>query len=64
MLGGGLLLVIFTGWALGKKVIKEELTNNGTLHIAPWFVNTFVFLIKYVAPIAVIAILLATYGVF
>lgn len=64
MLGGGLLMVIFAGWKLGKKFIKEELTNNGTLKVAPWFVNTLVFLIKYVAPIAVIVILLATYGVF
>lgn len=63
MLGGGLLMVIFAGWKLGKKVIKEELTNYGTLHIAPWLVNSIVFLIKFVAPIAVIVILLATYGV-
>ena len=64
MLGGGLLTVIFTGWVLGRKVIEEELTNRGAIHYPPRFVNGFIFMIKYIAPIVIIAILLATYGVF
>ena len=64
MLIGGLLMMIFAGWKIGKKALKEELTNNGTLKIAPWLVNSIVFLIRYVAPIAIVAILFATYGIF
>ena len=63
MLGGGLLVVLFLGWELGGKVIKEELTNHGKINYAPRFVNAFIFMVKFVAPITIITILLATYGV-
>ncbi|MBQ0025415.1 MAG: sodium-dependent transporter [Bacteroidales bacterium] len=56
MLAGGLLLTIFVGWALGKKVIREELTNDGSLRVPPVLLQTIVFLIRYVAPAAIIAI--------
>ena len=58
MLIGGLLVVLFAGWKLGRKVIKDELTNGGTLKVPAWFLDTQVFLIRFLAPaaIAVIAI--------
>ena len=56
MLIGGLLIVIFAGWKLGKKVVFEELTNENHLHIPAWLLNTLLFLIRYVAPAALLAI--------
>lgn len=56
MLGGGLLTSIFVGWYLGPKIIREELTNGGSLPVSKTLLGIIVFLIKYLAPIAVIAI--------
>lgn len=56
MLIGGLLIVLFAGWKLGKKVVFEELTNEDQLHIPSWLLNTLLFLIRYVAPAALLAI--------
>lgn len=64
MLACGFLIVIFVGWKLKGKVIKEELTNNGALKISPMLVSIIIFLIKYIAPLAVITIVLAKFNVF
>ncbi len=56
MLFCGLLIVIFAGWKLGKQVVFEELTNEDQLHIPAWLLNTLLFLIRYVAPAALLAI--------
>ncbi len=56
MLIGGLLIVLFAGWKLGKKVVFEELTNEEKLHIPGWLLKTLLFLIRFVAPAALLAI--------
>ena len=58
MLIGGLLVVLFVGWKLGRTVIHDELTNSGSLKIPVWLLDTLLFLIRFLAPaaIAVIAI--------
>ncbi|MBR3291921.1 MAG: hypothetical protein IKI66_07045 [Bacteroidales bacterium] len=56
MLFCGLLIVIFAGWKLGKQVVFEELTNEDQLRIPAWLLNTLLFLIRYVAPAALLAI--------
>jgi NSS family neurotransmitter:Na+ symporter len=58
MLIGGLLVVLFVGWKLGRSVIHDELTNSGGLKIPVWLLDTILFLIRFLAPaaIAVIAI--------
>ena len=56
MLGGGFLSVIFVGWYLGPKIIKEELTNEGTLKVPAWLLNTVIFCIRFLAPLGVLAI--------
>lgn len=58
---GGLLTCIFVGWVVEKKVIKDEYTNWGTLK-APFF-SAFYFMIRYVCPLAIIAIFLNEFGV-
>ena len=58
MLIGGLLVVLFVGWKLGRKVIHDELTNGGTLKMPVWLLDTFLFLIRFLAPAAIVTIAL------
>ena len=58
MLIGGLIVVIFTGWKLGKKQMHDELTNGGKLHIPGWFINVLEFLLRYIAPAAILIIMI------
>ena len=48
---GGVLMVIFVGWKLGKSKFFAEVTNEGTLK-APMKKAVF-FIIRYLAPIAI-----------
>lgn len=48
---GGMLIVIFVGWKLGKSKFFAELTNEGALK-APLKALIY-FIIKYVAPLAI-----------
>jgi NSS family neurotransmitter:Na+ symporter len=58
MTGGGLLAVIFVGWKLSKLDFKDEFTSSGKYNYHPWFVSTVLFLIKYLAPVAVALIMI------
>lgn len=57
---GGMLISIFTGWYLNKKLVMDELTNNGSLK-APYF-NALIFTLKYLAPIAIACVFLNELG--
>lgn len=54
----GLLIVIFAGWKLGKAAVFDELTNGGTHPFPAWLPKTILFLIRYAAPAALLAIAL------
>ena len=56
MLIGGLLIVLFAGWKLGKATVFDEITNGGTHPVPSWLLKTILFLIRFVAPAALIAI--------
>ena len=56
MLIGGLLVVLFVGWKLGRQVIHDELTNSGALRIPAWLIDTITFLVRYLAPAAIVTI--------
>lgn len=51
---GGMLIAIFTGWYLDRQVVWDEVTNEGKLRI-PIF-RFYIFLLKFVAPLAIGAI--------
>jgi NSS family neurotransmitter:Na+ symporter len=51
-----LLTVIFVGWRLKKTDVYDEFTNGGTLSRNAKLFGVLWFLIRYVAPIAIIAI--------
>lgn len=59
---GALLIVIFVGWKMGKASFVEEVTNNGTLKVPKALVNTCFFLIKYICPPAIVAIIVSSIG--
>lgn len=50
----GMLIAIFTGWYLERKIVHEEVTNYGTIRM-PLF-KLYIFLLKYFAPIAIMSI--------
>lgn len=56
---GSLLTVLFVGWRLKKTEIYEEFTNGGTLSVNVKIFGVLWFLIRYVAPIAVIVIFIS-----
>ena len=58
---GGLMIVLFAGWFMGLQNVKDELSNEGTLKV-PLF-NVFVFIIRYIAPVAIIIVFLNSIGV-
>ena len=54
----GIVLSLFVGWRLPRQLVVEELTNNGTLRLPVWLIHTFFFLIRWLAPIAILLIFL------
>ena len=59
---GGMFICIFVGTRIEKRILKEELTNNGTIPF--YFFHTYAFVVKYIAPIAIGLIFLNELGVF
>ena len=51
-----LLVVIFVGWILPRRVVHDEFTNRGSIAFNDRIFPVFWFLIKWVAPIAVLII--------
>ena len=56
MLIGGLVVVVFVGWKLGRKEMRDELTNNGTLRLPNWVIDLLLFLLRFLAPAAILTI--------
>ena len=48
---GGIFISLFAGWCLERKLVTDELTNNGTLKVRG--LKLLLFLIRWVAPIGV-----------
>lgn len=47
----GLLIAVFTGWYLDRRLVRDEVTNGGRLRFR--LLGVYVFLLKYVAPVAI-----------
>jgi len=58
---GGILLSLYAGWMLDKRILRAELTNNGKLKL--WLYRPFIFVLKYVAPLSILLILLHALGI-
>lgn len=57
---GGMFIALFVGWYLDKKIVRDEITNNGTLRTP--YLRLVIFILRYVAPIAIGIILLNQLG--
>jgi NSS family neurotransmitter:Na+ symporter len=57
---GGLLIVLFVGWFAGKKIIRQELSNDGKLKVR--YFPLFNVIVKFIAPVAIAAIFI--YSIF
>ena len=53
---GGFLTSLFVGWYVPKYIVREELTNNGTLRGR--FIGVYLFCVRYVCPICILLIFL------
>ena len=58
---GGMLTCIFIGWYVPKKIVKDEFTNWGTLKGSVF--GIYYFLIRFVCPLAILAIFLHQLGI-
>lgn len=59
---GGLFTCIFVGWKLDQQVLKDQITNNGTLKFKIY--RTFIFLLRYLCPTVMLLVFLDNLGVF
>lgn len=59
---GGMLICIFVGWRVDRKILKAELTNQGTVPF--YFFTIYAFILKYIAPVAIGLIFLNELGLF
>ena len=57
---GGFFIAIFAGWVMKKDQLQAELSNNGK-YKTPLF-KTYYFLIRFVAPIAILIVFLNEIG--
>lgn len=58
---GGLFISLFVGWYLDKQVVAAQLTNDGTIKLGIRFLKIYIFLLRYIAPTAILAIFI--YGI-
>ncbi len=57
---GAFFTCLFVGWYVPRKVVRDEFTNWGTIRRAPF--TLFLFFVRYVCPLAIIAIFLHQLG--
>ena len=53
---GGLMITLFVGWYLDRKLVENELTNDGSISVRT--IKPLLFLIRWVAPIGILVIFL------
>lgn len=58
---GGFLTCIFLGWFVPKKLVRDEFTNWGT--VSQKFFAIYLFLVRFVAPLAILGIFLHQFGI-
>lgn len=58
---GGMFTSIFVGWRLERSISYLEMSNYNSLKV--YFFNTYIFILKYVAPLAIGTIFLSELGI-
>jgi NSS family neurotransmitter:Na+ symporter len=59
---GSLLMCVFLGWVVDERVVRDELTNGGTIS-SPLY-SSYRFIIRYVAPLCILLIFANELGLF
>ena len=57
---GAILIVLFVGWQMGSRIVKDEIRSQGTVTV--WFFTAFMAIVKVVAPIAITLVFLYGLG--
>lgn len=57
----GMLMALFTGWVVDKKLIRKAFTNNGA--DSAWYYAAFMFIVRYFAPLCILLIFLSGLGI-
>ena len=58
----GFLTCIFIGWSVPHKIVRDEFSNYGELKGYVSYFHRYLFLIKYVCPLAILLIFLHQFG--
>lgn len=53
---GGVLLSLFVGWYLNRELVRNEITNNGTISNVSF--RVLMFLLRWLAPVAILLVFL------
>lgn len=48
---GGMLISVFAGWYLDRKIVWDEITNGGSIRFR--FFKFYIFLLKFIAPVSI-----------
>ena len=48
---GGIIISLFTGWYLDRKLVQDEISNNGKLTFR--FFGIYIFLLRWIIPVAI-----------
>ncbi|MBO4905684.1 MAG: sodium-dependent transporter [Bacteroidaceae bacterium] len=59
---GGFIISLFVGWRLKRQLVEAELTNNGSLRFPRPLLIGYIFLLRWVIPIAIVCIFLKELG--
>ena len=54
----GIVLCLFVGWRMGRRQVLDELSNHGTLAVPRWMFGTFIFFLRWIAPLTIALIFL------
>lgn len=58
---GSFLTCLFLGWYVPKQVVRDEFTNWGTLRST--FFGLYLFAVRFVCPLGILAVFLHQFGV-
>lgn len=61
---GGIIISLFVGWRLSSDMVFDELSNHGHLHVPRWAFSVYIFLLRWLIPLAIMAIFLKELDVF
>ena len=53
---GGLFISLFVGWYLDRRLVIAQVTNEGSVKLGVTFLKVYIFLLRYIAPLAILAI--------